>query len=102
MAFIDQINLAKDPDFQGRVQFAVLTAAIQIANEVQGNQSGTTFDLRQALARSAITGGINASGWALLISTNPAITVNSTDGDIQFTVNSMFNAMAGVTAAELA
>lgn len=98
MAYVDQYALAKDVTFNQRVQVAMMTAAVQIAAEAKGGATGTLFDKRQQLATLVLQSGGNATlqwfVWAVV--TNGAVTGASLDSDIQFTVNSMWNAIAGV------
>lgn len=106
MTFIDQFSLALDPNFQNRVKIALVTAAINVTSESKSSDSGVTgpsddavYQKRLSWAFSVITNPdnhLNAMVWA--VAANAAITSVSLDSDIQFTVNSMVSAFAGVTA----
>ena len=102
MAFVDQYALAKDATFSQRVQVAMMTAAVQIAAEAKSGVSTTVYDKRQQLATMTLQSGGNATLqwfiWAVV--TNAAVTGSSTDSDIQFTINSMWNAIAGVRTTD--
>lgn len=98
MAYTDQATLADDATFRSRVRVAVATAAVQVMGEAK-NTSDTTFGKRQALAyevlRSAAAGTLlEAFVWATVA--NVAISGGSSDSDIQFTVNSAWDDLAGV------
>lgn len=101
MAFTDQYALATDATFSQRVQVAMTSAAVQVAAESQG-ASETVYDKRQQLATRVLQSGGQATLqwfiWAVVA--NAAITSGSTDSDIQFTVNSVWNAVAGVRTAD--
>ena len=93
MSYAAQYTLATDAAaFLPRVEIAICTAAIQIQAEA-GNTANHT-------ARSRLAGQVlnDPPGWAKLfakaVATNAAITAASLDSDIQFTVNSMWDAFA--------
>lgn len=102
MALIDQINTANDQTFKNRVAMAVLIAAKDVAGEVK--DPGTTDAQeakRLALANQIVTSGlINLDHWARLVTTNLTITLESTDGDIQFTVNSLWDDVSGASSIQ--
>lgn len=103
MAFTDQATLADTPAFQSRVQLAVVTAAVQIAaEEVSGDKDDEVYAKRQVLANVVLTSAgqdlLAAFSWA--VASNAAITSASADSDIQFEVNSVWNAIAGVRATD--
>lgn len=95
MTFSDSAYLARNPGFVDRVLIAMVTAAQQIGEETQ-NVTTDHFRLRRALATNVL-GDPNtwAPKFALAVVTNPVIAISSADGDIQFTVNSMWDAIAG-------
>jgi hypothetical protein len=96
MTFLAQSALANDEDFVARVTQAAVTAAKDIqaeAGDVAGHVKRTDYAL-QVLRSPQVFGPLFAQG----VATNPAITGASTDNDIQFTVNSLWNAYAGVVA----
>lgn len=102
MALIDQYQLAQDGEFRGRVQQALLTSAVNVMAEATDEQNGPTFVQHQQRANFAqrVLNNPNAiaKSHAFAIASNPAITDQSTDNDLQFTVNSMWNAFSGVSA----
>lgn len=97
MAFTDTFagrqELARDAVFVARVQHAMLKAAIA----VQAEATNTTNHInRSAYARSVLNdpnryGAFFAQG----VVTNGAITDASSDSDIEFTVNAMWDAFSG-------
>lgn len=101
MTYLDQAALAANPDFQLRVKVAIATAATQVAGEAQGQLSAAVYAKRQTLAFDVLRDSPRwVERWAWAIVSNPAITGASTDSDIQFTVNSMWNDLAGVTGLD--
>lgn len=96
MAFTDQLLVYENPEFKARVRMAVTIAGKDVMGETQGAMSDTEFNKRQALA-SGILNNVVSADWAFLVASNPVITLDSTDSDIQFTVNSLFSDVAGVS-----
>lgn len=96
MTFLDQFNTAQNPDFRRRVEMALVKAAVSVMAEsaaTDGHAERAAFAGR-VLAAPATTSGPAAAA----VATNPVITSESSDGDLEFTVNSMFNALAGYSA----
>lgn len=99
MDFLEQIELAEDGAFQARVRQAAITAAVQIMADRPANtpQAIARHALRARLALEVLR---NPSNWArpiaAMVVTNVAITAESVDGDIQWTVNGMWDALSGV------
>lgn len=101
MAFTDQATLAKDTGFQDRVRVAIVTAATNVLGEAKGEKSDQVYGKRQYLAYQILTnsgGHTERFSWA--VAANPAVTAASNDGDIQFTVDSLIDDMAGVTGTD--
>lgn len=99
MAFADQMTLARDETFRDRVTIAVLTAAKDITAESVTPASIGYHQQRQGLAFAMIQQpNAAADRFAYLVATNVAITAASSDNDIQFTVNSLWDAVAGIAA----
>jgi len=94
MSFLTQAALAADPTFIARVAQAAATAAKNVMAEA-ANTNGHV--LRTNMANQVLR---SPSSWGSLIAigvaTNPTITGASTDGDIEFTVNSLWDAYSGV------
>jgi hypothetical protein len=99
MDFLGQIELAEDGAFQARVRQAVVTAAVQILADRPMNtpQAIALHERRVSLAHGTLVDPLSKQrAWAYAVASNPAIGTESTDSDIQWTVNAMWNAMAGV------
>ena len=102
VAYVDQYALGEDAAFRHRIQIALLTAAKDVQAEAQGSYTVKQFAKRHQLARSVLLDPTQyIVRFARLVVTNAAITATSVDGDIQFTVNSNWDSMAGVDASDL-
>jgi hypothetical protein len=102
MALLDQAQLAQSTDFNSKVQMAMYIAAQDITNEAVVAGYETYHQKRLALAQvvQQAPGGLSSQfAWGVVA--NPVINVNSPDGDIQFTVNSLWDTFAGVQPAEV-
>lgn len=103
MAYVDQYALGEDATFQHRVQVALLVAAKDVQGEAQGTYTVSQHAKRQQLARSVLFDPVQyVVRFARLVATNPVITASSVDGDLQFTLNTLWDDMAGVDASDLA
>lgn len=96
MGLVAQYELAQQRDFIERVTIAMMQAAIAIANE--GTETANHALRARHAARVLNEPEHFAPGFALGVASNPAITAESTDSDIQFTVNSNWDAFAGTSA----
>jgi hypothetical protein len=94
-------QIAYQPDFQNRVAIAMNSAAVSIYNE---SNTVTGHTARAAFANKVLTGNYNLLASCLGVLVNSTIqgeasgtTVgnNIPDTDIQFQVNSIWNALAG-------
>ena len=92
MTAIDQYTLSHDPQFVQRVQMLAQKAAIDISSEAVDTAKHAQ---RIAFGNKVL---LNPSWHAELIAqgvvTNVAINAESSDSDIQFTINSQWNAYA--------
>ena len=94
MSFSEQVNLAMTPAFMQRVQGAIVKSAIAVSSEDPTTDAHTT---RVQWAAQVLRDPAHyAARMAFGVVANPAITAVSTDADIEFTVNSVWNAYAGV------
>lgn len=94
MSLVDTADLATYPAFIRRVTSAVVAAAVSVGNE---GYDGTQYRImRRALATNVLA---DSTAWgarfAWGVAANPAISYTASDGDIEFTVNSLWDAMAG-------
>lgn len=91
MAFIDEFNLAIDETFIRRVQIAAVNAAIAL-------MAAPATDPRLANYCASLLNAprMFAQNIAYGVAANPAITAETTDSDLQWTVNSIMSAYAGV------
>lgn len=99
MDFLGQIALAEDGEFQARVRQAVVTAAVAIMADAPENtpEAIAVHAKRAALANRVLLDPTGLQrAWAYMVVSNPAIDDTATDSDLQWTVSSMWNAMAGV------
>ncbi|TDQ01236.1 hypothetical protein [Labedaea rhizosphaerae] len=90
----DVADLAAYPPFIRRVTAATVKAAVAVGNEVY---DGTQYRImRRALATQVLK---HAENWGEVfawgVSANPAVNPDATDNDVEFTVNSLWDAMAG-------
>jgi hypothetical protein len=92
----DIADLATWPKFVRAVKSAMVTAAVQVGAEI-ATPGSETHRLRHALSAKVLSDpDAWAQQFAWAAAANPALTYTSTDNDIQFTVNSIWSAMAGV------
>lgn len=85
------LTVAENPTFVDKVRMAIVRSAIDIQAEdpPHPNRSKLAYDV---LRDPSGFGTMMAYGVAV----NPVITINSSEDDIQFTVNSVWDAYAGV------
>lgn len=101
MAFSDQLQIVADQSFRDRITMAIIVAAQGVQGEAETEGHDSFYEKRSALARAILNGPAEFTDrfcWS--VAANPAITAESSDSDIQFTVNSVFSDMAGVMANE--
>jgi len=96
MAFLDAYALSNDPDFRKRITIAIAKSATNVVGEAS---SGNPIKDRKR--KDLGVGILNSPSayverFAIAVATNPVINTDSTDGDIEFTVNSVFDDIAGV------
>lgn len=94
MALSDMADLAAWPPFVRKVTGAMLKAAVAIGAEAF---DGTPYRLqRRALVKQVLEDSpLWGSRFAYAVASNPAITFASDDNDVEFTVNSVWDAVAG-------
>lgn len=94
MSYADLADLAQHPGFRARVRIAMITAGIAVGAETDDGSEYAR--LRRAHSVNLLLDQDNyGNRYAWAVASNPAISYTSSDSDIQFTVNSIFSAMAG-------
>lgn len=98
-ALSDVAYLAGYPEFVDKVKAAAVTAATQVGQETS-DVTTDYYRLRRALSVNVLQ---DPDGWArrfaIAVATNAVITKDSSDSDIQFTVNSVWSSIAGAGPA---
>jgi hypothetical protein len=96
-------NVVKQPMFQGRVKSFMSSAAVAVMAETNTTNSHVE---RVAYANKVLDGSASVIEYAYAVMSNPTLKAavdagaendGITDGDMEFAVSSVFNAMAGVT-----
>jgi len=100
MNFLEQVELAENGEFQAKVRQAAITAAVQVMNEKSKN-TPQAIEIHKKRAAFAVQVLQNPTNWqrplAMAVVSNVAITPESLDSDVQWTVNEIWNAFAGVS-----
>lgn len=104
-----QYELTKDHDLRQRIRMASVQAAFNILGESIGSMQPAEYSKRQALAVKVIqTAGVGTPDEDLLrmftwaVCQNVAITSpDAPDGDIEFTLASVWSDCAGVTGTDM-
>lgn len=100
--FSQLAQIASSQEFQQRVAFAINSAAAAVYSEVTTTPSHSA---RAAYAIKVANGNYNLAAAALAVLTNATIAAEATigvslntipDSDIQFSINSLWNMLAGV------
>lgn len=93
MSFSTQYALATDPTFIAKVAVAMTKAAVAVASEAS---TTAHHGARATFAKNVLHDPLGyAPKVALAVVSNAAITSESDDGAIEFTVNSMWDAFSG-------
>jgi hypothetical protein len=93
--------LAKDPEFQKKIKVAVVNAATNISSEAPTEGYQKYHDKRSSYSQQILNAPANfVEPFAYSCASRQTLSMDSSDQDIQFTVNSVFDAMAGVTYSE--
>lgn len=99
--YTDIVDVAAKPSFQARVNYALTIAAVNVAAEDPGTPNHVA---RVEFAERVLQGDYSLSGAVNAVLANTTIAAESTsaergegipDGDLQFAVNSIFDALAG-------
>ena len=102
MALQDWIDESNNATFQGKVDFYVVSAAVAVMGEDLTGRTAIQHQKRVALARLIMGGNIPAGFYDSVV-LNGTIqghidAATSYDGDLAFTVNSVYDKVAGYDA----
>lgn len=102
MAFIDQHALANNAYFRSRVLIAMVKTAVLVVGEALDSGEEIVHGKRHALGVEIMkTPQLNLDSFAYGVAQNPVISGSSSDGDIEFTVVTIFDDIAGVKISDL-
>ena len=101
--------IANNSTWKTRIKYMMQKGAVAVMAEA-GSVSG--HDLRAAYAKTVLSGEASIYQYSVAVVTNSTILTglnlstnpdgaNISDNDLEFTVNSMWDAFSGVTAAEV-
>lgn len=99
MTFLEQVTRAENGEFQMQVRQAAVTRAIEIMDIAPDN---TPEDIelqrkRALLAREVLLDANRmARAFAPAVASNPGLGETFTDGDLQYTLNTYWDAFAGI------
>lgn len=100
--YSDLAQIALQSDFQNRVRYSLYVAAVNVHAEDAGTASHTA---RLAFSNKVLSGAYDLASAVFAVLTNSTIAAEATasgsgnsvpDGDLQFTMNSVYNGLAGV------
>jgi len=101
MAAIDNYELALDPDFRKKVRSLMLKSALAVSGESDTNKQDAFIRKRANAANFTIYNQTNAMDiLSHLVAAGGALTGVSTDNDIEFTINSVWDDYSGLTLAD--
>ncbi len=105
MTALQSATLANNDDFIKRVRVLGCKAAVAVSSEPYGGEGQPTaaqHNLRISYANRFL---LNSEAQAILLAwgvvSGGVITAESSDSDVEFTINSIFDAFAGVVPASL-
>lgn len=105
MTFLDQVARAENGEFQMQVRQAAVTRAIEIMALVPDNRPEDIEIQRKraALAREVLLDSNRlARAFAPAVASNPGLGEVFTDSDLQYTLNTYWDAFAGIVKAPAA
>lgn len=100
---ITKWQTATNPDFKARIKVLLIGSCIDIIGEDPANKSTAYIEKRHSLAVQILNNPeffIERFAFAVVSYNSSIITTESSDSDIQWTVNTVFSDIAGVTYAE--
>lgn len=105
MALSDIATLADNPAFKTRIKGAMITSAVSIVGEAITDNKQILLDKRHILGVEILNSpDSKLAAFSYAVASNPTVLaagLSATDGDIEFTVNSVFNDIAGVKNEEI-
>lgn len=104
MSAIQNYQLSLDPTFKSRTESLLKKVATQIQGESPTAQNPqAAVDKRGILAVKILNDltGQESQKFSDAIASQGTLTISSDDSDIEFTINVVFNDIAGVTYADL-
>lgn len=102
MDFLEQVVRAEDGNFQMQVRQAAVSRAIQVMALASDNTPEAIEEHRKraALAREVLLDSNRmARAFAPAVASNPGLGETYTDSDLQYTLNTYWDAFAGITLA---
>lgn len=95
MTLAEQLTWVGNADNVAKVRQLLCKSAVAVAAE----EAATAHHVTRSAFAFAVLGNPTAAGAAAAyaVATNSGLTTTPSDNDLEFTVNSMFNAFAGVT-----
>src|SRR4051812_21145943 len=101
MALLDLDALANNEDFRKRVKVAMVNAAQNVSSEANDPLHMPYHTKRSTHAHNILSGPENyVDSYAYGCAAPGVLNEASTDSDIQFTVNAIFDAQAGVMLSD--
>jgi hypothetical protein len=100
---ITEHNTAVNPDFKARIKVLLIGSAIDIVGEDPINKTTAFIDKRHSLGVQILNNPeafIERFSFAVVGYNGSIITSESSDSDIQYTLNLIFSDIAGVTFAD--
>jgi hypothetical protein len=97
MALEDNYDLPRIPSFQRKIEVAMMSTARNVTNESINSNYLTYHNKRSELAKSILNGPQNyVEPFAKNAAAVGTLSYTSSDGDIQYVVNQIFDSIAGV------
>ena len=97
----DNYELSNNSDFILRVEMLLLKVINNVIGEDQGSMTLDKFNKRHDFAYKCL---LNSNNYIVTmcrcVANNPTIDINSSDGDIEFTINSLVDDFAGVKSTD--
>lgn len=102
--FSEIYAMSIDQNLQYRIRAIMIKSALSISGEPIAAMTAIQTLKRQQMAHQILNGGGNMNAWSLAVCNNPTVAaagLNVVDGDLEFTVNSVWDDMSGVTTEDI-